>query len=101
MEHMLEFMTRYDDMKQRYPGLYLHVSEFSREPKRWRIHVFGRDMGKIGDAEFLCIEDKDREEAFKRAAAELGAVEERIGNLGKIKGGSYAYTTNQKNSGLT
>ena len=82
MEHMLEFMKKYDALKVKHPELYLHISEFSKA-KKWRIHIYARNLGRAGDAELACVEDENREEAFKSAAVAIEKIDGQIDNLKK------------------
>lgn len=85
MDNFIEFMQQYDELKKWHPNIYLHIKEFSREPVRWRVHVFGKGMVyNKGDAELLFAEAESREEAFKEALKKLKGIESQIYNLKEI-----------------
>lgn len=85
MDNFIEFMQQYDELKKRHPNIYLHIKEFSREPVRWRVHVFGRGMiNNTGDAELVFAEAESREEAFRLALEKLKGIEIQIYNLKEI-----------------
>ena len=95
MEYMTKFFKRFDELKEKYPDLYLHVKEFSREPRRWRVQVLGKSFSQLGDSEFIFAENKDREEAFRLALEGLGSIEEKIKNLERIRTyGTRLHTNN-------
>ena len=79
MDNFIKFMQEYDEHKKLHPNLYIHIKEFSREPKRWRVHVFGREMiQNTFDAELLFAEAESREEAFRLALEQLKEIEIKI-----------------------
>lgn len=87
MDNFIKFMQEYDEHKKLHPNLYIHIKEFSREPKRWRVHVFGREMiQNTGDAELVFAEAESREEAFRLALEKLKEIENQIYNLKEIHG---------------
>lgn len=83
-EQMNKFFERFDALKDKYPDLYLQIKEYSREPRRWRIHVLGKSFSEQGDSEFVFVENMNREEAFKEALVRMGSIEEKIKNLNRI-----------------
>ena len=81
MDNFIKFMQEYDEHKKLHPNLYIHITEFSREQKRWRVHVFGREMiQNTGDAELVFAEAESREEAFRLALEQLKEIEIKIQN---------------------
>lgn len=81
MDNFIKFMQEYDEHKKVHPNLYIHIEEFSREPKRWRVHVFGREMIRNAfDAELVFTEAESREEAFRLALEQLKEIEIKIQN---------------------
>ena len=81
MDNFIKFMKEYDEHKKLHPNLYIHITEFSREPKRWRVHVFGREMIRNeGDAELVFAEAESREETFRLALEQLKEIEIKIQN---------------------
>ena len=87
MDNFIKFMQEYDEHKKLHPNLYIHIKEFSREPKRWRVHVFGGKMFfNAFDAELLFAEAESREEAFRLALEKLKKIENQIYNLKEIHG---------------
>lgn len=79
MDNFIKFMQEYDEHKKLHPNLYIHITEFSREPKRWRVHVFGGKMFfNAFDAELLFAEAESREEAFRLALEQLKEIEIKI-----------------------
>lgn len=86
MDNLIKFMQEYDEHKKLHPNIYLHIKEFSKEPTRWRVHVFGKGMlGNRGDAELLFAEAEDREEAFGEALKKLRGIENQIYNIKEIR----------------
>lgn len=87
MDNFIKFMKEYDEHKKLHPNLYIHITEFSREPKRWRVHVFGRAMIRNAfDAELVFAEAESREETFRLAIEKLKEIENQIYNLKEIHG---------------
>ena len=89
MDNFIKFMQEYDEHKKLYPNLYIHITEFSREPKRWRVNVFGRALIRNAfDAELVFAEAESREEAFRLALEQLKEIEIKIQNyyLKEIQG---------------
>lgn len=84
-EYMIKFFERFDELKSRYPDLYLQIKEFSRAPRRWRVHVFGKSFSPLGDTEFVFAEAADREDAFKEALDRMRSIEEKIRNLEEMQ----------------
>ena len=81
MDNFIKFMQEYDEHKKLHPNLYIHITEFSREPIRWRVHVFGREMIRNAfDAELVFAEAESREEAFRLALEQLKEIEIKIRN---------------------
>ena len=81
MDNFSKFMQEYDEHKKLHPNLYIHITEFSREPKRWRVHVFGGKMFfNAFDAELVFAEAESREEAFRLALEQLKEIEIKIQN---------------------
>lgn len=81
MDNFIKFMQEYDEHKKLHPNLYIHITEFSREPKIWRVHVFGGKMFfNAFDAELLFAEAESREEAFRLALEQLKEIEIKIQN---------------------
>lgn len=81
MDNFIKFMQEYDEHKKLHPNLYIHITEFSREPKRWRVHVFGGKMFfNAFDAELVFAEAESREEAFGIALEQLKEIEIKIQN---------------------
>ena len=81
MNNFIKFMQEYDEHKKMHPNLYIHIAEFSREPKRWRVHVFGSKMIRNAfDAELVFAEAESREEAFGIALEQLKEIEIQIQN---------------------
>ena len=81
MDNFIKFMQEYDEHKKLHPNLYIHITEFSREPKRWRVHVFGGKMFfNAFDAELVFAEAERREEAFRLALEQLKEIEIKIQN---------------------
>lgn len=81
MDNFIKFMQEYDEHKKLHPNIYIHITEFSREQKRWRVHVFGREMiQNTGDAELVFAEAESREEAFRLALEQLKEIEIKIQN---------------------
>lgn len=81
MDNFIKFMKEYDEHKKLHPNIYIHITEFSREQKRWRVHVFGREMiQNTGDAELVFAEAESREEAFRLALEQLKEIEIKIQN---------------------
>lgn len=81
MDNFIKFMQEYDEHKKLHQNLYIHIKEFSREPKRWRVHVFGGKMFfNAGDAELVFAEAESREEAFRLALEQLKEIEIKIQN---------------------
>lgn len=84
-EYMIKFFKRFDELKSRYPDIYLQIKEFSREPRRWRIHVLGKSFSPLGDTEFVFAEAADREEAFQEALGRMGSIEDKISKLKEMQ----------------
>lgn len=85
MDNFIEFMKQYDALKNIYPDLYIHIREFSKEPRRWRVHVFYKGAHfRKGDAELLFVEAEEREEAFKLAKEKLRGIDTQIYNIKEI-----------------
>lgn len=84
-EQMNLFFEAYDELKCKYPDLYLQIKEYSREPKRWRIHVLGKSFSPLGDSEFVFVEEKNREEAFRQAITRMQSIESKIKSLDKMQ----------------
>ena len=81
MDNFIKFMQEYDEHKKLNPNLYIHITESSREPKRWRVHVFGGKMFfNAFDAELVFAEAESREEAFRLALEQLKEIEIKIQN---------------------
>ena len=81
MDNFIKFMQECDEHKKMHPNLYINITEFSREPKRWRVHVFGGKMFfNAFDAELLFAEAESREEAFRLALEQLKEIEIKIQN---------------------
>lgn len=93
-ENMILFFETFDKAKAKYPDLYLQVKEFSREPRRWRIHVLGKSFSPKGDSEFVFVEESDREEAFKQANARMATLEDNIARLKEIETYGTSFRTN-------
>ena len=79
------FFEAYDELKCKYPDLYLQIKEYSREPRRWRIHILGKSFSPLGDSEFVFVENRQREEAFREAIMRMQSIETKIKNLDKMQ----------------
>lgn len=82
---MDDFFKVYDDIASRFL-IYMQVSRVNTGVPRWRVQVFGLDGTHLrsGDAEVLCVEDKDREEMFKKAAVLLREREKKFKTIKQV-----------------
>lgn len=84
-ERITEFFEKYDTLKAKYPGLYLQMKEYSKEPSTWRIQIIGRGMSPRGDAELLYAEAESREAALMDALEKIKDIENNISKLKEMK----------------
>lgn len=84
-EQMYRFFDEYDKLKDKYPDLYLQIKEYSREPRRWRIHILGKSFSPLGDTEFVFVEEKNREDAFRQAITRMQSLETKIKELSRMQ----------------
>lgn len=80
MKNIINFVEEYENLKQLFPDVYLHISE-SRRGNYWRIKVFAYDMAIIGDAELMTVEEEDKKKAFELATQKLKDLPSRIYGL--------------------
>lgn len=84
MSEIVKFFECMEYVIDEYPQVYFKIEKL-RHNGWWRIHVFGKDMAIVGDAELLFVENRDREQAFMDATSRIKELITNIENLKENK----------------
>lgn len=84
MDVLTEFVKEYENLKILYPELYVSINDIGNKGL-WRISIFGKEMGIIGDAVFMTVESTNKETAFRKAIKQMQVIPTQIVEAIKIK----------------
>lgn len=84
MRYFRKFIEEFKALKQKYPQIDLQIKCIGQN-SLWRIHIIGKEMAIIGDAELVTVESYDEEEAYKKAIEKLKDIPKQIAESIEIK----------------
>lgn len=80
MDAISIFFKSMEKLIEEYPDVYFNVQRV-RTGKIWRIQIFGKNQGIIGDSELMHVEEAERDTAFYTAINKMDKVRDQIHNL--------------------